>query len=197
MYPDLLPQKRGRVGSKLELTQEIERNIAKLNKKTEGRLGIRELAVAYEEEYGIRMPKSTMHRYCFLIGMYNVDQKWFYVVPMKRNIRNYPEDVYPGDDTAQHKAHIPKIMFLAAIGKPHTSPDGTEFIGKVGIWSFVKNVEAARGSKNRPRGTLETKGANVDVDSFYNIIMVVKGGAAGLHQTEATCCQTYTDYNLP
>ena len=34
MYPDLQPQKRGRVGSKLELTQELERNIAKLNKKT-------------------------------------------------------------------------------------------------------------------------------------------------------------------
>ena len=28
MYPDLQPQKRGRVGSKLELTQKIERNIA-------------------------------------------------------------------------------------------------------------------------------------------------------------------------
>ena len=68
MYPDSQPQKRGRVGSKLELTQEIERNIAKLNKKTKGRLGIRELAVAYKEE-----PKSTMRRYCFLIGMYNVD----------------------------------------------------------------------------------------------------------------------------
>ena len=69
-YLDLQPQQRGRVDSKLELTQEIERNIAKLNKKTEGRLGIRELAVAYEEEYGIRMPKSTMRRYCFFIGLY-------------------------------------------------------------------------------------------------------------------------------
>ena len=104
----------------------------------------------------------------------DIDEKWFYVVPMKRKIRMYPEDEYPGDDTPQHKAHIPKIMFLAAIGKPHTLPDGTEFSGKVGIWPFVENVEAARESKNRPRGTLETKGANVDADSFYN--MVVKRG---------------------
>ena len=62
-------------------------------------------------------------------------------------------------------------MFLAAIGKPHTLPDGTEFSGKVGIWPFVENVEAARGSKNRPHGTLETKGANVHADSFYNMVV--------------------------
>ena len=104
----------------------------------------------------------------------DINEKWFYVVPMKRKIRMYPEDENPGD-TAQDKAHIPKIMFLAAIGKPHTLPDGTEFSGKVGIWPFVENVEAARESKNRPRGTLETKGANVDADSFHNIV-VKRGG---------------------
>ena len=38
----------------------------------------------------------------------DIDEKWFYVVPMKRKIRMNPEDEYPGDDTAQHKAHIPK-----------------------------------------------------------------------------------------
>ena len=174
IIPNLQPHKKGRVGTKSELTKEIEKNIAKLNRKTKGRLGIRELAHAYEDEYGIRTPKSTMHRNCFLVGMYNVDsylkphltikqmvnrvkfvlallgshnqsvstlgdqkltididEKWFYVVPMKRNIRMYPEDEYPGDDTAQHKSHIPKIVFLAAIGKPHTLPDGTQFIGKI------------------------------------------------------------------
>ena len=73
IYPNLQPHKKGRVGTKSELTKEIEENSAKLNRKTKGKLGIRELAHAYEEEYGIKMPKSTMHRYCFLIGMYNVD----------------------------------------------------------------------------------------------------------------------------
>ena len=66
---------------------------------------------------------------------------------MKRKVRIYPEDEYPGDDTAQHKSHIPKIMFLAAIGKPHTLPDGTQFNGKIGIWPLTDNVEAARGLK--------------------------------------------------
>ena len=201
IYPNVQPYKKGRVGTKSELTKEIEKNIVKLNRKTKGRLGIRELAHAYKEEYGIKMPKSTMHRYSFLIGMYNVDsylkthltikqivnrvkfvlallgshnqsvstfgdqnltihidEKWFYVMPMKRKIRMYPEDEYPGDFTAPHKSHIPKIMFLAAIGKPHTLPYGTQFNGKIGIWPFTENVEAARGSKNCNRGTMEIRG---------------------------------------
>ena len=53
----------------------------------------------------------------------------------------YPVDEYPGDtvdeypmdDTAQHKSHIPKIMFLAAIVKPHMLSDGTQFNGIIGI----------------------------------------------------------------
>ena len=184
---------------------------------TKGRLGIRELAHAYEEEYGIKMPKSTMHRYCFLIGLYNVDsylkphltikqvvnrvkfvldllgshnqsvstygdqnlaididEKWFYVVPMKRKIRMYPEDEYPGDDTSQHKSHIPKIMILAAIGKLHMLPDGTQFNSKIGIWPFTENVEAARGSKNCSRGTLEIRDVSASATLFYN--MVIKRG---------------------
>ena len=44
----------------------------------------------------------------------DIDNKWFYVVPMKRKIQMYPDDECPGDDTAQHMSHIPKIMFLAA-----------------------------------------------------------------------------------
>ena len=45
----------------------------------------------------------------------------------------YPGDDYPSDDTAQHQSHIPIMMFLATVGKPHTLPDGAEFDGKVGL----------------------------------------------------------------
>ena len=55
---------------------------------------------------------------------------------------------YPGDDTTHHKSHIPKIMFLCAIGVPHTRPDGTESDGKIGIWPFVEEVPGQRASKN-------------------------------------------------
>ena len=86
----------------------------------------------------------------------------------------YPEDEYPGDDTAQHKSHIPKIMFLAAIGKPHTLPDGTQCNGKIGTWPFTKSVEAARWSKSHSRGTMEVRGVNASTTLFCN--MVIKRG---------------------
>ena len=55
------------------MTKDIKEKHCKIEQKDEGQIRYRELAHAYEEEYGIIMPKSTMHRYCFLIGMYNVD----------------------------------------------------------------------------------------------------------------------------
>ena len=51
-----------------------------------------------------------------------------------KKIRLYPGDDYPGNDTAQHKSHIPKITVLAAYSEPHSFPDETTFEGKVGIW---------------------------------------------------------------
>ena len=82
----------------------------------------------------------------------------------------YPGDDYPGDETAQHKSHIPRVLFLAAIGKPHAL---CEFDGKVGIWPFVEDVESQRSSKNRAQGTVELKGINVTADFFE---MVTKRG---------------------
>ena len=115
---------------------------------------------------------STFGRYELTI---DVDEKWFYVVPLKKKIRLYPGDEYPGDDTAQHKSHIPRIMFLAAVGKPHTLPDGTEFDGKIGIWPFVEDVEAQRSSKNRIQGTAELKGINVTAEDFFRMV-IMRGG---------------------
>ena len=44
----------------------------------------------------------------------------------------YAKNKYPEDNTDQHnKSHIPKIMFLAAIGKPHMLPDKIKFVGKI------------------------------------------------------------------
>ena len=58
-------------------------------------------------------------------------------------------------------------MLLAAVGKPHTLPEGTEFNRKFGIWPFVENVEAQRLSKNRVQGTVELKGINVTTEDFF------------------------------
>jgi len=49
-------------------------------------------------------------------------------------------------------------MFLTAVGRPKYDEEGNlTFSGKLGVWPFVKEVPAARRSRNRERGTLETK----------------------------------------
>ncbi|XP_047941014.1 uncharacterized protein LOC125188284 [Salvia hispanica] len=53
---------------------------------------------------------------------------------------------------------ITKVMFMCAVCRPVFGPDGqTKFDGKLGIFPFTEVVPAKRKSKNRPRGTLETK----------------------------------------
>lgn len=115
-----------------------------------------------------------------LKNVIHVDEKWFFLVKMCRKIRMYPGDDYPGDDTVHHKSHIPKIMFLAAVGSPHQKPDGTNFDGKIGIWPFIHYVEAQRTSKKRPRGTEEIKGYNVDADSYYEMMTKADGVLASI-----------------
>ena len=53
-------------------------------------------------------------------------------------------------------------------------PDKTQFNGKIGIWPFAENIEAARGSKNRSRSTIEIRGVNASATLFNN--MVIKRG---------------------
>lgn len=49
-------------------------------------------------------------------------------------------------------------MFLAAVARPRWDAENNcTFDGKLGIWPFVTEEEAKRSSKNRPKGTLETK----------------------------------------
>ena len=93
-------------------------------------MGKQELAHAYDKEYGIKLLKSTMHRYCFLIGMYNVDSYSKPHLTMKQMI-NRVKFVLTllgshnqfvsicGDQNLIIDINI-KIMLLPAIGKPHT-----------------------------------------------------------------------------
>ncbi|VFQ84330.1 unnamed protein product [Cuscuta campestris] len=60
--------------------------------------------------------------------------------------------------TTQSKSFIPKIMFLAAVGRPRYGEGGDVlWDGKIGIFPFTFEQAAQRSSKNRPAGTLETK----------------------------------------
>jgi hypothetical protein len=51
-----------------------------------------------------------------------------------------------------------KIMFMAAVARPkYDTQSSTWFSGLIEIWGFTKLEAAKRSSKNREKGTLETK----------------------------------------
>ena len=67
--------------------------------------------------------------------------------------------------TLHHKDSIAKVMFLAVVAKPRYGNVGVvTFDGKIGIWAFVTESPAQRGSENRERGTLELKSLKVTRD---------------------------------
>jgi hypothetical protein len=66
-------------------------------------------------------------------------------------------------------------MFICAVGTPHTLPDGTEFDGKIGMWTFHEEVAAQRNSVNRPAGTIEWKPVSVGAAEYLGI-MTKPGG---------------------
>jgi hypothetical protein len=60
--------------------------------------------------------------------------------------------------TVSHKSHIPKVLFLAANGRPRWDAGRNQmFHGKVDMWPIARQIPAARSSRNRPAGTLEWK----------------------------------------
>ena len=73
-----------------------------------------------------------------------------------------PEEDDP-ERTIQNKNNIGKVMLLTVVGRPRRNAQGiVMFSGKIGVWAFVKEVPAARRSKKRERGTLETKSVIVN-----------------------------------
>jgi len=60
-----------------------------------------------------------------------------------------------------------KAMYLAAVAQPRYDPNRKAmWDGKIGIWPFVEKVPAMRNSKNRPKGTLETKQVSVTTEVY-------------------------------
>ncbi|KAF0902059.1 hypothetical protein E2562_012841 [Oryza meyeriana var. granulata] len=82
---------------------------------------------------------------------------------------NLPSDPYR---TVQNKNSIGKVMFLAALARPRYNEHGDEtFLGKVGIFPFVKEEPAAKNSRNRPRETLITKSVVVNRDVMRDYLI--------------------------
>jgi hypothetical protein len=62
-----------------------------------------------------------------------------------------------------HKSHIPKCVFLSAVGRPQFGNGRNQwFNGKFGLWPIAHQVPAQRDLPNRPRRTLEWKDLTMD-----------------------------------
>ncbi|KAH6766830.1 hypothetical protein C2S52_017813 [Perilla frutescens var. hirtella] len=93
-------------------------------------------------------------------SMYNtvhIDEKWFYMKKETHRFYLTPEEAEP-HRSCKSKKFISKIMFMCAVSRPLLAVDGSVlFDGKIGVFPFTHKVPAKRASKNRSRGTLETK----------------------------------------
>ncbi|XP_021856181.2 uncharacterized protein [Spinacia oleracea] len=87
----------------------------------------------------------------------HIDEKWFYLTQKSQRVylaNNEPKPHRIG----KSRTKIPKFMFMAAVARPRWGDDGNcEFDGKLGIFPFTNSVATKRTSKNRVKGTIETK----------------------------------------
>jgi hypothetical protein len=74
----------------------------------------------------------------------DVDEKWFYTMAV-RLLLKLPPGVATPKRYVRHKSHVPKTMFLTAIGRPRKG-----FDGKVGIWRVTKKRKVQRAINRGP-----------------------------------------------
>lgn len=92
----------------------------------------------------------------------HIDEKWFYMKKVNNTYYLLPDEEIP-HETSKSKRYIDKVMFMCAVARPRG-----DFDGKIGIWPYVYQKPAERNSKNRPKGTIETKpieSINADVNT--------------------------------
>ncbi|XP_047941012.1 uncharacterized protein LOC125188282 [Salvia hispanica] len=83
-----------------------------------------------------------------MLTYYNLMKKRYYLLPDE-------DEPYR---SCKFKRFITKVMFMCAVNRPHFGMDGQAiYDGKVGIFPFTEVLPTQRKSKNRPRGTMETK----------------------------------------
>lgn len=106
--------------------------------------------------------------------MYNyvhLDEKWFYL--SESSVHYYlRKDEESPERSCRNKNFITKVIFLVAVARPRFDTDGDViFDGKLGLWPFIEKVAAKKNSKNRPKGTMETKSVNVDRKMYKKMLL--------------------------
>ena len=96
----------------------------------------------------------------------DIDEKWFYTLTRKRKRKVDPEwaeEGGPGRTPISSKSHIPKVMFLSAIGRPCAA---RKFDGRLGIWRCSVPDVTKRISNNRPAGVPIERDVNITAEFF-------------------------------
>ena len=105
----------------------------------------------------------------------HVDEKWFFISQESQRIYLTQREVEERDiihRTCKHKSHIIKVMFLCAVARPQYDQNGVcVFDGMIGCWPFTHRVQAQRSSKNRTKGTWETKTKAVGRKEYMEMLV--------------------------
>lgn len=105
-----------------------------------------------------------------MFDVVHVDEKWFYMTKIKKNLYLLPEEEGPVR-SCKSKRFITKVMFLAAVARPRwDSHRKTNFDGKIGLWPCITKEPAKRNSKNRAAGTLVTKPFDVNREQYVRLL---------------------------
>ncbi|KAF0714687.1 Aste57867_3751 [Aphanomyces stellatus] len=111
------------------------------------------------------------HVFVNMYDQVHVDEKWFFITKVNRKFYVY-DDEEVALRAAKSKKFITKVMFLAAVARPrHDTHRNCAFDGKIGMWPFVEQSIAKRTSKNRPKGSIETKPLSVDGVVYKSMII--------------------------
>ncbi|KAH9136838.1 hypothetical protein AeRB84_018170 [Aphanomyces euteiches] len=106
-----------------------------------------------------------------MFDVVHLDEKWFNADKDRRKVY-LTKDEAPEVRRCKSKRFIPKVMFLAAVARPRwDNARSCFFDGKIGMWPFVVQVPAARGSRNRPAGTMVTKVCNVTAEAYRDFVV--------------------------
>jgi len=81
----------------------------------------------------------------------DLDEKWWYTIALHRTHKVPPGQAAPLTPV-QHKSHVPKTMFLTAIGRPRFDGDECTFDGKLGCWRISEMKTAKKNSKYHAAG---------------------------------------------
>jgi transposase len=109
-------------------------------------------------------------RFKSLQNVIMVDESWFYLHKVKGYVRIFPGDDMPDPISVQHKSHIPKVMFLAAVAQPSPEHD---FDGKISLIRVCEEMVAKRKSTYHEAGDVYIHDCTMNAERYRSFMMQV------------------------